>query len=247
MGKPRAFTDEQERSEIAPKYEAGALLCDLAEEYGVSTTAIARALDRVGITRRKAAPRPGIPRPRPGSRLFNDEQAAELASRYRTGAFVAELAEETGVSRKAVNNALRRQGVPLRDKQQSQAHLNVRRRARGERNPNFKGGRMITGEGYVLVGIDATDPLWLMATKRGAKDYVGYIGTGYVLEHRLVMARHLDRPLESHETVHHKNGDRADNREENLELRVGKHGKGASEAHCPTCSCFKVALDLIEG
>jgi hypothetical protein len=41
---------------------------------------------------------------------------------------------------------------------------------------------------------------------------------GQILEHRYIMSEFLGRPLTKDEHIHHKNGDRRDNRIENLQL-----------------------------
>lgn len=66
----------------------------------------------------------------------------------------------------------------------------------------------------------------------------------YVLEHRVIMENHLGRLLNEDEVVHHINGDKKDNRLDNLEVLSRKeHAKlhGIKQGHkmvvlqCPWC------------
>ncbi len=91
-----------------------------------------------------------------------------------------------------------------------------------------KDGVAYLGGGYRAVSVPPDHPFAGMARKTPHKV------TQYILEHRLVMAQHLGRLLEPHETVHHINGKRDDNRIENLQLRFGRHGKGVA-MRCRCC------------
>lgn len=76
---------------------------------------------------------------------------------------------------------------------------------RGERAFHWKGGR-IDNDGYIAV-IVKDHPYGLKKTN-----------TQYILEHRLVVEKHLGRYLLPTEHVHHVNGNKKDNRIENLIL-----------------------------
>lgn len=74
---------------------------------------------------------------------------------------------------------------------------------KGANHYNWRGGRVKTSCGYFYMY---------------APDHPCANGSGYVLEHRLVMEKKIGRPLLPSERVHHINGIKDDNRLGNLQL-----------------------------
>ena len=61
---------------------------------------------------------------------------------------------------------------------------------------------------------------------------------GWLFEHRYVMSEKIGRPLKKDEVVHHKDGDKLNNKIENLELRKngGRRKYHGVPIFCPHCS-----------
>lgn len=99
---------------------------------------------------------------------------------------------------KSLENFIKRKGLP----------------ANYKRWKNSAGQGNITSQGYRVVTTELKDHP--NAYERGNR----------MAEHTYIMIKHLGRPLHKGETVHHINGDRLDNRLENLELWHRSHPPG---------------------
>lgn len=123
---------------------------------------------------------------------WTQERQIQARDLYRVHQSLTRVAELMGTTGARILDALRALEEPRRGK----GH-------RGDQNPAWNGGRTTDKSGYVLLRMP---------------DHPAANAHGYVREHRLVMEQVLGRPLLPTEVVHHKNGDRSDNRPENLEL-----------------------------
>jgi hypothetical protein len=112
-----------------------------------------------------------------------------------------QIARACFVGTETISKWLEKFNIPMRKRGES---------IRNKHNPNWRGGRISDGSGYIMV-LSPTHPY---KNKRG-----------YVREHRLVMEKHLGRHIKPGEIVHHIDGNRENNKIENLLLTTNEKHK----------------------
>jgi transposase-like protein len=199
--------------EIVRLYTSGASMAQTAKAVGVTAGTVKSHLRRRGIEIDSARRK----------RRHTPQQEEEAVRLYQSGARPTDIVETVGLaSYDSLYSILKKHGV--------------RTRLSTGRNAN-DWEEYVNREGYVVVKVPAD---WkYLDTMRG-----GHGGNGLWLpKHRVVMANHLGRGLRPEEHVHHKDGNRANNEIENLQLR-GHHGSGQLYRCCKCGSHLVEAVGL---
>ena len=92
----------------------------------------------------------------------------------------------------------------------------------GKNDSKWQGGRYKDSHGYIILNVNG-----LEGRGHEIAQQMMHSNKKTVREHRLIFAIHLNRPLTKKEIVHHKDGNKSNNKIENLELlTTRKHNSG---------------------
>lgn len=216
MANHRKIPAEKERYVYEQYVEERQGVTSIARSLGVEVEHVHTTLRHLGVQIR--------PRGKGGLRRITATDAQAAVEMYKEGLGCEAVATAFGVTSGVVLRLAREAGVVVRTKGFG----------RGEKHHSWAGGRLMRPDGYVVVLVQESDPLYPMAQQKVGK-------VRYAFEHRIVMARSLGRLLRSNETVHHLDGNRQNNDISNLQLRQGRHGKGVVLC-CAACG----STNLIE-
>lgn len=257
---PRYHFTAGQLDDIKARYASGETSNSISEDYGCSGQTITRLAKELGVHE----PRRRGPRSR-----YSLQAKQDMAKRYESGESLASIAKdydchpgnirflllgqdvelrktgrpsipewrlewirkqrESGATYVEIADKLDLQPQHIRALCRKRIGLPPAKRDSGAQHHAWKGGRITNHHsGYVYVFVEPDDPLYCMAT-----------ANGYAPEHRIVIARTLGRPLRKDETVHHLDGDKANNAIGNLQLRQGNHGKGIVMT-CNTCGSHDI-------
>lgn len=111
---------------------------------------------------------------------------------------INKIAQRYNVTSVVIRRRLQEYNIPLRNQVES-----VKASHSGEKHHDWNGGATRHSDGYKLIRIP---------------DHPHADSRGYIYEHRHVMEVYLGRYLKKDEHVHHVNGDKSDNRIENLQI-----------------------------
>ncbi len=210
-----ALLPQQELEAVALYESSDAVtLSTVAQQFNIAIPTVRAILERHGRQVRELVGRP--------KKILASDDAAKVQYMLGDGCSQQTIADTLGTSQNTISRFIKLSGIKRK-------HENRSRHKHGM----WRGGR-IKVHGYVHVLLPQDHKFF--------HQMVG--STGYVLEHRLVMAEQLGRPLSRYETVHHINGIRDDNRPENLQLRQGNHGTGSVHV-CRACGSYDVVAASI--
>lgn len=210
---PHKRFDLETEKEIVSRYLNQEGSGALAKEYKTDRKTITKIAARHGHQAYVSIVKGGV-------RGINTEQLnPDIIALHEKGYSQQRIGEAVGISQAVVSRVLRRMNLrPNNPKSIASGRVQVLQ----------KGGRINAGEGYIQIHGSLCDNNYGMLNK-----------SGYVLEHRIVMAKHLDRCLHPWETVHHIDGNRENNEITNLQLRSGRHGNGQTYT-CSDCGSKRI-------